>query len=641
MNSFVLRFVFLFFVSLQGYSQDLFIESDTLIDNFNRKKINDYFEVEDYFKDKKLSEGQLSYLIEVAEQSNNHLGEIYAYNVQGYNMRMNGYYEKSIIHYVSALQRSRKYKESYAEIVILNEIATVYRKQDKIRSALNYYEYALELADKIDVSSPNIKNTISRVQNGIGNIYLELKQYDLAIYKFKKVIKNQEEVGNKKDLAINHQNIGRAFQHLGYIDSALHHYNKSLIYNKMVGSTKGKIICHNSISNALALKGKFEEALKKITKVANWVDDYGDAIFIAQVYNTLGYCQIKMKDLVKAEKNIQKALFTAQSISCHVNMNISFEYLSEIYRLKNNYKKAYEYYKKSIEGREMAHDHRDFLYVNNLNDKYDSEVKNNKIKSLAKENEITKLKLTRNRNILIIALVSIALFGVLLYAIYGQRLLSNEKKILMLEQEALQSQMNPHFVFNALNSIKLYIINNEQKNAVYYLSKFSKLIRSILESSKIKEVTLLEELNTMNLYMSIENIRFSNEIIYDEEIDSTMNLEKIKVPPLILQPFIENAIWHGLSSKKGRKKIFLSIKKVSDDFIQIEILDNGIGREEAFKIKQSKSINRRSFGLELTKKRLENFSNGFNNHYSLSYTDLKNDKNQPIGTKVILMIPIR
>lgn len=109
----------------------------------------------------------------------------------------------------------------------------------------------------------------------------------------------------------------------------------------------------------------------------------------------------------------------------------------------------------------------------------------------------------------------------------------------------LKSQMNPHFIFNSLNSIKLYIINNEKENTVYYLNKFAKLIRKILVVSNEKDISLADELDTMKLYMNIENIRFSNEIDFQINIDKDINLENIRIPSLILQPFLENSLWHG------------------------------------------------------------------------------------------------
>lgn len=209
-----------------------------------------------------------------------------------------------------------------------------------------------------------------------------------------------------------------------------------------------------------------------------------------------------------------------------------------------------------------------------------------------------------------------------------------------LKLTSLLNQMNPHFIFNALNSIKLFIINNDVKNAAYYLNKFSKLIRKILDSSYNKEITLKEELETLELYMNLENIRFSNEIKYKVTISPTINLEKKLVPPLILQPFLENAIWHGVSSIQGDKIIEIDIKKTSNIFLEISITDNGIGREEAKKNKDKRKIKRKSVGLSITKERLQKFVRENKHEFNLAYIDLFDEQQNPAGTKVILTIPL-
>jgi len=208
-----------------------------------------------------------------------------------------------------------------------------------------------------------------------------------------------------------------------------------------------------------------------------------------------------------------------------------------------------------------------------------------------------------------------------------------------LKLNAFKSQMNPHFIFNALNSIKLYIINNESKKAAHYLNKFSKLIRKILQASDQKEISLSEELETMNLYMTIENIRFSNEIDFSIQVNSNINLNTIKFPPLLLQPFLENSLWHGLSSKKGDKKIVLLINKPTNSAIDISIEDNGIGREASARIKSEKSIKRKSIGINLTRNRLDNFVKDLQNSYAITYQDLK-ENNNVLGTKVIISFPL-
>jgi len=210
--------------------------------------------------------------------------------------------------------------------------------------------------------------------------------------------------------------------------------------------------------------------------------------------------------------------------------------------------------------------------------------------------------------------------------------LSFEKEIAELKVSSLQSQMNPHFIFNSLNSIKLNIIKNNKENAVYYLNKFSKLIRKILTISREKEVSLQDEIDTLELYVRIENLRFKNEIEFITNIDKSINLETIKIPPLILQPFVENAIWHGLSPKEGEKKLQLSIAKTDSNYIEIAIEDNGIGREKAQEFKAQKMLKRESIGLKLTEERLAVFSNHLKQKHQIIFEDLE------AGTRVIVKI---
>jgi len=214
-----------------------------------------------------------------------------------------------------------------------------------------------------------------------------------------------------------------------------------------------------------------------------------------------------------------------------------------------------------------------------------------------------------------------------------------DKELTDLKMASLRNQMNPHFIFNSLNSIKLYIINNEKENAVYYLNKFSKLIRKILATTREKEVSLADELETSELYLNIENIRFHNEIEFNISVDKNLPIDTLKIPGLILQPFIENAIWHGLSSKKGKKKITLSVEEYQKTHVKITILDNGIGRKKSNEIKQNKIHKKESLGIKINEERLENFAKGYKNNYSLEFIDLYKG-GIATGTEVVLKIPI-
>jgi sensor histidine kinase YesM len=208
-----------------------------------------------------------------------------------------------------------------------------------------------------------------------------------------------------------------------------------------------------------------------------------------------------------------------------------------------------------------------------------------------------------------------------------------ENEVSNLKLDSLRSQMNPHFIFNALNSIKAYLIDNNTEKAVYYLNKFSKLIRKILESSRSESISLQEELDIIELYMSIENIRFEQKIDFNIAVDCTINLAQIKIPGLVLQPFIENSLWHGLMLKEGIRTIDLEIYK-ENDLIKLSVTDNGIGRNRAKENKEKKTFKKDSLGLQFAKERIDYFNRRENTNYNFKIIDLYDDDKKSIGTRV-------
>ncbi|WP_422858301.1 sensor histidine kinase [Flagellimonas sp. S174] len=216
-----------------------------------------------------------------------------------------------------------------------------------------------------------------------------------------------------------------------------------------------------------------------------------------------------------------------------------------------------------------------------------------------------------------------------------------ENKFSQLRLDALRSQMSPHFIFNAMNSIKSYFIENDREKAIYFLTKFSKLIRNILESSRKEQISLEEELDILKVYVEIENNRFKNDIQFKIEADENLPLQEIMVPPLFLQPFVENAIWHGLLTKEGEKNLTIRVHKRNDSkMVKIEIEDNGIGRE-AVKLRNTKNVfGKESLGLSLTKDRMELFSKKLGKPLTYFIKDLYNtiDK-KAMGTLVEVNLP--
>ncbi len=205
---------------------------------------------------------------------------------------------------------------------------------------------------------------------------------------------------------------------------------------------------------------------------------------------------------------------------------------------------------------------------------------------------------------------------------------------------ALRAQMNPHFMFNSLNAIKTYILKENPKAASEYLTKFSQLMRAVLKNSKEKLITLEEELHALKLYIELEMLRFTDDFDWDMKIDPRIKSDQVMIPPLLLQPYVENAIRHGLLPKQeGARHLNIEIRPVDDGRIEILIIDSGIGRIAAGASKKKSDMNRKSMGMSITNDRIQLIEQTMGIKTNVDITDLYED-DVATGTKVRLTIPL-
>ncbi len=214
-----------------------------------------------------------------------------------------------------------------------------------------------------------------------------------------------------------------------------------------------------------------------------------------------------------------------------------------------------------------------------------------------------------------------------------------ERRLNDLEMKALRAQMNPHFLFNALNSIQLFIIKNNPREAVNYLDRFAKLFRLILSNSRAKFIPLKTELETLSLYMQLEKLRFKVEFDHHITVDPAINQHEVEIPPMLLQPFIENAIWHGIQHKQERGKIILDIQR-QEDMLVCTVEDDGIGRKQAAALKKGGIKSHQSMGMQITEDRLHMLYPSANGHASINIIDLYNEQEQARGTRVVIKMPV-
>ncbi len=214
-----------------------------------------------------------------------------------------------------------------------------------------------------------------------------------------------------------------------------------------------------------------------------------------------------------------------------------------------------------------------------------------------------------------------------------------KRKLSEIEMAALRSQMNPHFIFNCLNSIKLYTVQNDSIAASEYLTKFSRLIRLVLENSRKERVELQSELESLRLYIEMEAMRFKEKLQYT--ITENMDTSFTEIPPLLIQPYVENAIWHGLMHKESGGNIHIIVDKVgTDDILQITITDDGVGRVKAAELKSKSAVIGKSFGMKVTSERIAIINQLYNTNTTVQITDLYQENGEACGTQVILQIPM-
>lgn len=213
-----------------------------------------------------------------------------------------------------------------------------------------------------------------------------------------------------------------------------------------------------------------------------------------------------------------------------------------------------------------------------------------------------------------------------------------EGKIAQVRMNLLRTQMNPHFLFNSLNSINSFILKNDRQNASGYLTKFSRLMRLILDNSRNEWVTLDSELKSIELYVQLEALRFNHSFLYQIETGPGIDAENILLPPMLIQPYIENAIWHGLMYRKDPGGLLTINITDNNGMLEVLIKDNGVGREAATALKSKSALQQKSYGMKITAERMNNVNETYHINAKTTVKDLFDTEGNAIGTEVLLTL---
>ena len=460
--------------------------------------------------------------------------------------------------------------------------------------------------------------------------------------------------------------IADLYSTMGQYDSAMVYWNKWRYNPEWINASSGHKAFGNNILASVYIKTKrYNEAIP-ISK--NSLDT-----FIA-IKNFAGSCipLLALAEEYAGKRQYKTALSyattgidTARKYKLLPQEIQGYKILSSIQYELGIHQKAYINLLKYMKLKDSVENKKFLLQLNNYKKKAEEAQKETRIGFLNKDNKIKEQQLKQEatfRNFLIAVFIAIVFAG--LYVLRNITLkrkneklqreqteqewkvkhLESEKKQVELqrqaaelEMQALRAQMNPHFIFNCLSSINRFILKNESKAASNYLTRFSRLIRMVLINSQKPMIALEEELEMLRLYLDMERLRFKNSFDYNINFKNTIDAGAIFIPPLLLQPFCENAIWHGLMQNEGNGQLDISMN-MQDKILNCTITDNGIGREKATELKSKSAEKEKSLGLKITTERLALFNdrNGIDTFYEI--VDITDDKGNARGTKVILKI---
>ncbi|MCD4682404.1 MAG: histidine kinase [Bacteroidales bacterium] len=600
-----------------------------------------------------------------------------AYRNNGHIHFSQGNYPSALNNYHEALILYEKLDKKHTAAWVCYDIAKTHYCARNFEKTVEYGNTALEIFHEPverNLTVGTVKDTI-RIIEGLALAYGNLGMFNKSIELYQQAL----EIGQLNNFGITEMlimtlKIGTDFLLLGETDSAKVYFGKALAYpdlNPSIQALKYRPLA--GLANFYFMAGEVDSA-KYYKQIAfNWYNDQGYLFWALKVSNELGFIYYKNSELKMAENCFQESekifnemvalnsWYRYDSLKYIVNFGIELFFphprrqlnemmwtqakslyynLYQINELIENTPKALKYHLAFFDAVDTLNRLQRNREIIELQTKYETERKEEQIVSLSQENAFQELKLKQSGYFLFGLGSLVVLIIILAIVLIRQNKLREQQKNLLLQQKLYRSQMNPHFIFNSLASIQNTIINEEPIKASKYLSRFSKLVRNILDSSVEEFITLEEEITTVENYLELQRIRFPEKFDYSIKLDEAIDPESIRIPPMLAQPFIENAIEHGIKHKDSRGNIQVRFN-LDKNHIVLEVKDDGVGRVRAQEILNEQNKNHRSMATDITRERLTVLNKKLKQKISLIISDLKDDKDEPIGTKVVINIPYK
>ena len=575
-----------------------------------------------------------------------------AYHFKGYLYYLKGHYDSAEENYLKALTNWATLEKetpsnSQRAILIsksktLSNLGIIYVNQGQYSRGLDCYYKSLQIDEALLNNAGVSKNLIC-----IGIVHGEQNKPQKALDYYFKALKIEGENGDMQRISSAYGNIGQEYDILGQYGKALEYQFKALKIFEQTGDTYKIAGLYLDIGSLYGKELRFDSSKYYLEKGLELSEQNKDIWTQARILGSLGKAFSLTKDYVTAKKYLLKGLSLSDSTNDITSKRTVHEELSYMYENVGEYKNALQHYKLAMIAKDSLLNDTLIQKMTSAELNYQFQKQQDSAKIIQEKKdalsiqEIQKQKLIRN--VTIGGFAALTIIGFLGFVSFRNKRKREKaelfQRVAETEMKALRVQMNPHFIFNALGSIDSFLFNNNSADANNYLLKYKQLMRLILENSQHREVAVKEDMEALELYMQLESIRLAYPFTYHINLDDTIDEEETTIPPLILQPFVENSILHGLQRRTtSGGHIDITIEKQNDVLI-CTVEDNGGGRQVNIQTMQQ-GIKKESLGMKLTEERLKIINELKKVKAYFTITDLYSNNNTPIGTRVQLTLPV-
>jgi len=596
------------------------------------QKITAYYNYGTFLDDHEAFEpavSQLNNALRIANTISNHEIITKITNYLGGMYWSSGDCETSTSYFEQALEHAKLSENDDLIAMVKMNLSGNYNSSGDANKAIEYSLAALAIKEK----NNNLDGicfdyvTVGEIFQNIGNIekwklYIQ-KAYDL---------KDNKTCAKMTDLVMIYNNLGTIAEAEKEYKQALAYYDTMMFVSETNDYYEGIGISRLNSALIYQLLGKPGKALELTTESMQFLGDV--PYFIMAVNNVKAEL---LKELGRNSEALDLATLTLNNEELDYYPSLKQQCLGLLYNLNfqlGNYQQAFNWNDTLKVYENKLREEENLKAVEELETKYQTEKKEQQIELLQAENRIKHQEFIASIAITV-AVILILIIGILLYLKTRKQ---NQVHQLLLRQQLLRSQMNPHFLFNALGSIQNFMYKNETKKAAAYLGNFASLTRSILEHSAEEFVPLSAEIETLHNYVKLEQMRVKSNFDYKIEYDEDLDTEFIKIPPMLIQPFVENAIKHGLKNLDYPGLLTIQIYEI-DDELQIKVTDNGHGINTA-KTSDEKAKTHRSMSMQIFKERRDILSHRFKKDISFELIDRNEQNEREKGTEVLIVIPV-